>query len=222
MRLPARNAQEAEKPKPPNNFYPSHIHAWGSPFATVVKRPILVLGYHGCTRATAEGVLCGKIKHLPLSTEKHEWLGDGVYFWEDSYDRALRWAEKKYGNDAAVVGAIILPGHCLDLTDSQCTTLLADYAVIFPADYLEKHKKQVPVNNVKNNFHPYDCALVNEYRASWDKLHKRKKIDSVRGAFTEGARIGDSSFSKLQHIQWAIVNPEKCILGYFRPTKLAE
>ena len=187
----------------------------------MVTHPILVLGYHGCNRTTADKVLRGEIQHLPLSTEKHEWLGDGVYFWENSYDRALKWAERKYEKDAAVVGAIILPGYCLDLTDSLCTTLLAEYAEIFPREYMKKYGEPPPANNTTNNFHPFDCALINEYRTSWNN-HMDEEIDSVRGAFTEGARIGESTFSKLGHIQWAIVNPEKCILGYFRPTELAK
>lgn len=183
--------------------------------------PILVLGYHGCSRTTAEKVLSGQIAHLAPSRKRYDWLGHGVYFWENSYDRALKWAKEtiKEGEEPAVVGAIILPGQCLDLTDSQCTAALAEFSLIFEEHYLAKYGKRVPANDAERNYHPYDCALINEYREFWKEI---TPIDTVRGAFPEGGSIGGSSFSELHHIQWAVVHPEKCILGYFRPTELAK
>lgn len=186
--------------------------------------PILVLGYHGCSRTTADKILRGEVSHLTPSEKRDEWLGSGIYFWENSYDRALKWAKKTIGDgeEPAVVGAIILPGQCLDLTDSQCTTALAKYARIFGGHFRDKYGKKAPANNKRKNYHPYDCALINEYRESWNEINPDTPIDTVRGAFPEGKRIGRSSFSELHHIQWAVVNPEKCILGYFRPTELAK
>lgn len=49
-----------------------------------------------------------------------EWLGHGVYFWEQDPGRALDWASngKTRGKviQPDVVGAIINLGYCLDLT----------------------------------------------------------------------------------------------------------
>lgn len=73
-----------------------------------------VLGYHGCSREVAEAALSGKASLRP-STNDYDWLGNGIYFWEDDCSRALRWARKKHGENAYVVGCVISLGNCLNL-----------------------------------------------------------------------------------------------------------
>jgi hypothetical protein len=51
---------------------------------------------------------------------EYDWLGNGIYFWEHSPERARRWA----GADGIVIGAVIQLGNCLDLTDLRYTGLL--------------------------------------------------------------------------------------------------
>ena len=68
----------------------------------------LVLGYHGCDLATAQRIIAGQEQQIP-STNDYDWLGSGLYFWEDSYSRALRWAQNDPSGKiktAAVLGAI--------------------------------------------------------------------------------------------------------------------
>lgn len=36
-------------------------------------------------------VLTGK-QDLRVSRNDYDWLGNGIYFWEDSYQRAFQWA----------------------------------------------------------------------------------------------------------------------------------
>src|SRR4051794_26746785 len=66
-----------------------------------------IIGYHGCTRAFAEDVLLGRtpIDQWQPSQNVWDWLGHGIYFWEHSPGRALRWAQEHYA-DAAVLGAM--------------------------------------------------------------------------------------------------------------------
>ena len=72
----------------------------------------LVIGYHGCDRKVAERVVAGR-DDLKPSQNAWDWLGHGIYFWEDSHGRALRWAkeEAKHGGSKikspAVLGAVI-------------------------------------------------------------------------------------------------------------------
>lgn len=49
------------------------------------------LGYHGCDRDVAETLLSEdpKFKH---STNDYDWLGSGIYFWENNPKRAMDWA----------------------------------------------------------------------------------------------------------------------------------
>lgn len=87
----------------------------------------LVLGYHGCDQSVAEGLVAGSKRPDPGS-KQHHWLGPGIYFWEESPSRALRWAEdsKKAGRikQPAVVGAVINMGNCLNLIEAAHVQLV--------------------------------------------------------------------------------------------------
>ena len=51
------------------------------------KLPNLVLGFHGCDKSTYEKVL-KNYENLKASDNTYDWLGNGIYFWENSYQRA--------------------------------------------------------------------------------------------------------------------------------------
>ena len=179
----------------------------------------IVLGYHGCSRETAEGILSGKIRHLRCSNSSSEWLGRGVYFWENSYDRALQWAtDTLKAKEPTVVGAIINPGHCLDLADSEWLKALKKVSKDFEKRYQEQFGKPVEPNDIARRFHPYDCALINDFCDVWARAGNAP-INTVRAAFPEGNPIVNSSFRTLNHIQWAVLTPSESIVGYFRPTQ---
>jgi hypothetical protein len=89
--------------------------------------PSFVLAFHGCDDAVAERVFAG---HAALRTSRNEydWLGHGIYFWENNPGRAWEWAKvlMRRGRPAdrpvkksAVIGAVIDLGHCLNLLDTQ-------------------------------------------------------------------------------------------------------
>jgi hypothetical protein len=48
----------------------------------------LILGFHGCDESVAKEVVA-KGKILRESHNNYDWLGHGVYFWENSSERAL-------------------------------------------------------------------------------------------------------------------------------------
>ena len=93
--------------------------------------PNFILGFHGCDEKVAERVLSGRDPHLPGSTNAYDWLGHGIYFWEQNPFRALKYANDvkadprrtSRGKDPikipAVVGAIIDLGNCLNLLESK-------------------------------------------------------------------------------------------------------
>ena len=47
------------------------------------RRANLVIGFHGCDRSVVETV---------ISTNDYDWLGSGIYFWENNEERAWQWA----------------------------------------------------------------------------------------------------------------------------------
>src|SRR5690349_15456714 len=90
-----------------------------------VRLPAFVLGFHGCDRAVAERVISRKASLRP-SRNDYDWLGHGIYFWENDPRRAALWAREQSGRarskgrkfEPAVVGAVIDLGRCLDLLNS--------------------------------------------------------------------------------------------------------
>lgn len=190
-------------------------------------RANLVIGFHGCDKQLAEDVAAGK-KELDASNNDYDWLGHGIYFWENNYDRALSWAKDKAEeagliNEPGVLGAVIDLGYCLDLMDSACLTdLKLAYDVL--VETCEKEKVPLPQNkNIGKStdklIRKLDCAVIQvAHRLSFES--DGKQYDSVRSLFTEGEPLyPDSGFASKSHIQICVCNPN-CIKGYFLPRKV--
>ena len=60
---------------------------------------------------------------LKPSNNSYDWLGHGVYFWENNEQRAFQFAQEASKRTSSsikepfVIGAVIDLGYCLDLTD---------------------------------------------------------------------------------------------------------
>lgn len=187
-----------------------------------------VLGFHGCDRSVGEAVLNGK-EHLVPSANDYDWLGEGVYFWEGNPARAFDFATQAAGKakrttkgriqDPFVVGAIIDLCICFSLQDSACLAELP-IAYEFLKSMCEATGVAMPQNQGPEKVVRYlDCAVIKT-------MHQLRRsaspplvdYDTVRCAFTEGQPLYDGGFfSEKAHVQIAVRNPEKCILGYFRP-----
>lgn len=203
--------------------------------------PGVALGFHGTTKSIANDV----IQHgesLKNSSNSYDWLGHGIYFWEGSYDRALQWAVRHHGEDAAVVGAFIKFGNCMDLLDTHWTENLRDtYEVL--VQELEQSGQELPKNLSKDTNgttfkRNLDCQVIMHLQSLYEdaiaidlgfnvgKYSKAQKtriqthpyyIDSVRGMFPEGDDLyPNAGFRDRNHIQICIRNPN-CIIGYFDP-----
>jgi len=177
----------------------------------------IVVGYHGCTRTFADGLLLGKIPIAEWSKSQnaYDWLGEGIYFWEHSPGRALRWATEQFHRRAAVIGTVIQLGVCFDLLDEDMTSLLAaSYQELEP--YFGAAGKALPVNKGKDKkLRELDCAVINH---CLNRMAQRRiPFDTVRGAFLEGPPVfPGTTISAETHIQIAVLNVD-CILGVFRP-----
>lgn len=185
------------------------------------RLPSLVLGFHGCDRATFENVLY-KNEKLKDSNNTYDWLGNGMYFWENSYQRAYDWAAGKY-MDPAVIGAVIALGKCLNLTDYHSSEILKRGYEILKLN-LDALKMSLPKNKKmdKNGdllLRDLDCAVIQQIH----DYHKEQRItpyDSVRGVFFEGApSFPGSEIREKTHIQLCVVNPN-CIKGFFCPREV--
>lgn len=194
------------------------------------KRSNLVIGFHGCDQSVVDKVITGK-EELLASTNDYDWLGNGIYFWENNEERAMDWAielSKRKSSSVkkpAVIGAIIDLGFCLDLTDNH---YLKELKVGY--DELVKlcHAANLPLPQNKDIgkstdllLRKLDCAVIQTIH----RLHSIKgnnPYDSVRGVFWEGAPVyPNSGFREKNHIQICVCNPN-CIKGYFLPRTLNE
>lgn len=194
-----------------------------------------ILGYHGCYRDVGEKLLAGGV--FVASEEEYDWLGPGVYFWENDPRRALEWAiekVKRAGNgEPMVVGAVIAPGRCLDLTTRDDLDLLQTaYESLKYAN--ERAGADMPRNKdlAHDRFNDrklrfLDCAVIRHLEKNIEDEAEEVRakgetpvvlpIQTVRGLFVEGGELYEGGgFFKKTHSQIAVVD-QTSILGVFRP-----
>jgi len=194
-----------------------------SPWSLYQVQPSFVLGFHGTEKSLVDDVVAGKTSHLTRSAGKFEWLGHGIYFWENDPQRGLEWAltgnPKKKIKDPAVVGAVIDLGRCLDLT----TRVGLDEVTIAHQTLVETYAKAglvLPSNTGgKDKFkRELDCQVI-EALHQYRRKTKQLLYDSVRSPFPEDEPLYDGAGFRLRnHVQIAVINPD-CIKGYFLPIK---
>ncbi len=193
------------------------------------KHPSFILGFHGCDRSTAEKVING-IESLTPSMNEYDWLGHGVYFWENNIERAWKFAEEVKNrsgkiHESAVIGAVIDLGYCMDLIDSQYLEELEDTYKIFKTSMiLQGYGNQIPTNKKtqagETLIRNLDCAVI-EFSHYLNRETNKQPYDSVRGVFWEGGELyPGAGFSRKNHIQICVRNPN-CIKGYFLPRRKA-
>lgn len=194
--------------------------------------PHFVLGFHGCDKVVAERVFSAQAE-LKSSDNNYDWLGHGIYFWENNPERALEFARriKQYPkmscgkiDTPAVVGAIIDLGHCFNLLDSKFIALLkTGYNVV--AENFRQSEESMPENTAIDTNGDIlrrclDCAVIEAVHNKQDELVKNGKadyqFDTTRGVFIEGEQVYPTAgFRSKNHIQICVRNPN-CIKGYFR------
>jgi hypothetical protein len=192
------------------------------------SKPSYVFGFHGLDETIGKQVLNGETE-LRHSRNSYDWLGHGVYFWENSLERARQYAiEDSQRKDSKiekpfVLGAIIDLGNCLDLLDKRCLDfLLLAYQELKLG--LEENGNELPVNSSfgVNDFdfkkRELDCTVI-RYAVELAKA-EGNSFDSVRAAFWEGEALYPNAGLKTHnHIQLSVMNPN-CIKGIFLPRDL--
>jgi hypothetical protein len=187
--------------------------------------PHFVIGFHGCDQTVANSVVARHSTHLIASKNKWDWLGHGIYFWEQNHQRALDWAQYLKSNPRKMspgktpiktpgaVGSVIDLGHCLNLLDGK-------YIDLVEGTY-ERLKKifdaaKIPLPKNTKDARNLDCAVINAIHM-FRKASGEKPFDTVRGMFPEGDPLyKNAGFQKQNHIQLCVINPN-CVKGYFHP-----
>jgi hypothetical protein len=197
--------------------------------------PYFVLAFHGCDRAVADKILGSSSEHLKHSENDYDWLGNGIYFWENNPERALQYARhlKKHPTrgkakilNEAVIGAVIDLGNCLNLLEAQSLqTLKTSYDLLRQSHKLSGFplpENTKPLGEEEDVLiRRLDCAVVemaHVYRESIDM----NPFDTVRGVFWEGKELyPNAGFREKNHIQICVRNLN-CIKGYFCPRKMLD
>lgn len=186
----------------------------------------LLLGFHGCDQSMRDQIISGQTM-MKASHNKYDWLGSGMYFWQNNHARAVDFAKnppgKKKIESPAVLGAVFSLGKCLDLTDKYYIEhVKGSYDLLI--ETLKRTNSPLPQNrqapgssNSGNRLlRELDCSVI-------EALHEQMGIDgiipydTVRCVFIEGNPIyEDSGFYDQTHIQVCVRNPN-CIKGFFLP-----
>jgi len=104
---------------------------------------------------------------VPASQQNiYDWLGDGIYFWENDPIRAMQWAQetaaRKEEYTPAIIGAVIDLGNCIDLSTQDTHDWLRRTYDIVERAY-SAHDLPLPTNDRKRS--ELDCTVINTFHA---------------------------------------------------------
>lgn len=184
-------------------------------------QPFQITGFHSCDKDVGLRILNGDDELRP-SENLWDWLGPGVYFWEQNPARALEYSvevskgiQKNSGSVKTpfVLGAIIELGNCLNLIEPNSINIVKQ-----AHSYLEKMVSEagqkMPKNKGANR--QLDCAVIQTVHET-NKRDNLTPYDTIRSAFIEGEPIyPDSNFTERLHIEICVLNTS-LIKGYFLP-----
>ena len=186
--------------------------------------PYQVMGFHSCDKMVGLDVIVGRTQ-LRSSNNIWDWLGEGIYFWEQNPLRALEYAiesaARKQFNKIPirtpfVIGAIIELGNCLNLIEPESLAILKR-AYLGLTKIYEEGEKSLPRN--ENDNRKLDSAVFRH-------LHKSRMessnppFETIRCAFGEGEPIyPGANFTTRLHIEICVLNHNR-VQGYYLPYPL--
>jgi len=200
-------------------------------------KPNLLIGFHGYDIKIQQQIL-NHPNEIIKSEKLFDWLGNGMYFWENNYNRAMEWAQnkKKRGDivTPAVIGAVRSLRYCLNLLDSQFIKILSTYYTLINEEYktigtlLPENKNLIFDEHKDKILRELDCSVIEfmhetirkkiiEQKQQTKGFTSFKMFDSRRDVFQEGgsAFLG-AGIKQKNHIQICVRN-SNCILIFFLP-----
>ena len=156
------------------------------------------------------------------SEKSYDWLGPGIYFWEDDPLRAYQWAchPRRGFTNPTLVGAVIDLGRCLDLTTQNGIEAVKS-AYLGLAELQALTGEPLPKNTGKENEQRHlDCAVIKHLHRARTQMAKTDPsvlpYQTVRALFAEGNELYDGAgFRDQTHVQVSVIDPMQ-IEGVFR------
>lgn len=189
-------------------------------------QPFQITGFHSCDKAVGLKILNGE-EQLKASDNPWDWLGPGVYFWEQNPYRALDYAvecaknKQKFNGKIEtpfVIGAIIELGNCLNLIEPNSINIVKE-AHTRLNETMQQADKEMPFNKGANRL--LDCAVI-KYVHESNKKTGIASYDTIRSPFQEGGPIYDgANFTDRLHIEICVINTT-LIKGYFLPLPIED
>jgi hypothetical protein len=199
-----------------------------------------VFGYHGTTLSAAKAIMADPMQ-FQSSTSEGDWLGQGIYFFENSFRKGTEWALRTFDKcsrlgDAeapAVLGCEIDLSNCLDLCDPRHSEDLQSWVIanfdlasgplqhaprLLTVAGKEISVSDLPYRSPKNRalyHHPHKVNVLDKVLidAFVDALPANKRFSTVRAPFNSGRQLFPNSY--LFHnsqVQIAVRDPERAML----------
>ena len=180
-----------------------------------------VIGYHGTSQSVVEKIVLLQ-EPIQWYDQSHDWMGNGVYYWEHAPKQAWRFAEirrrqRKWDEPVAVVASMIRLGFCFDLLDPDNAKKLKS----LHDDYIEVClAKNQPIPKNKRRWKYLDKAVF-DYAYSVINQEKAEdgspsRVDTCRGIYVRPGSTGrlwkESWVQQGAFIQLLVKNPD-CTLG---------
>lgn len=176
-----------------------------------------IYGFHGTTLKSAKNIIDSGF--FDKSAAHSEWLGHGVYFWENDPLRALEWAKRrnpgKAEKDLCVIGALIDSARCLDLsTRYGVRQLKIAYDIL--AEKYASAGLPLPKNSggAQEKNRRLDCLVLNTF---FDAMSGKSDevAAAVKSPFFEGKPAYEGGFFYEQTHTQICVSDQSCILATF-------
>ena len=163
---------------------------------------------------------------LSMSRNPYDWLGDGIYLFEDDWRHAVYFAQRARDNPAraytrrpirqhAVIGVALRIRLWLDM----CTQEGIHEYVDAHTD-LQNSGTSLRVNRRSQDddpdliLRPMDRQIINHIHAL-RRSRGQPSYDAVRSHFVQGSPLLETAgFKRDTHVQLALRNQD-CVLGYF-------
>jgi hypothetical protein len=155
------------------------------------------IGFHGTSAEAARRILSAGFE---ISRNEYDWLGDGAYFFQDAPARALEWAQQRFGDDAAVVGAEIDLEDCIDLLDIPW-----EHEILRTYERFVAHLMSVGdlIPRQTHGAHRLDRHVINYYAINLAR--EGMNVRSVRAVFPEGKPLfPGSALLNRSHVQISV------------------
>jgi len=177
-----------------------------------VAETVRVYGYHGTSAEVAAAIIQ---QGFNFSSNDYDWLGTGVYFFQDAPVRAWEWANQQHPANPAVIRSSIRLEDCIDLLDIEWFPIITEAYSLFVEEYRQANRPLPRQNPDRSKAHRLDCAYFNYIVEVLGQ--QGQTVRAIRAVFLEGERVfPNSAIFTRAHVQIAIKDhsliEESCLI----------